>query len=174
MRGHNWILNTRNIRETIDSFARGPLTFHLLILTDMCSFCWQKCVPRLKLFLRWIFNVPGCTHTDFHICALHCYCLTANFCRVKRSVASLTGHWFTFLVVLSFISHLFGDYANNNMWKLHYMKAWNSFKNDCGRSVKNQMQWPLCWKHKISKHEQGIFHNNANDCERWGLLIFCC
>ena len=56
-----------------------------------------------KLFLRWIFNVPGCTHTDFHICALHCYYLTANFCRIKRSVASLTGHWFTFLVVLSLI-----------------------------------------------------------------------
>ena len=42
-----------------------------------------------------------------------------------------------------FISHLFGDYANINMWKSDYMKAWNSIRNDCGRFVKNQMQRPL-------------------------------
>ena len=42
-----------------------------------------------------------------------------------------------------FISHLFGDYANINMWKSDYMKAWNYIRNDCGRFVKNQMQRPL-------------------------------
>ena len=42
-----------------------------------------------------------------------------------------------------FISHLFGDYANINMWKSDYMKAWNSIRNDCGRFVKNQMQRAL-------------------------------
>ena len=43
-----------------------------------------------------------------------------------------------------FISHLFGDYAYINLWKSDHMKAWNSIKNDCGRFVKNQMQWSLC------------------------------
>ena len=37
-----------------------------------------------------------------------------------------------------FISHLFGDYANTNMWKSDYKKDWNSIKNDCGRFVKKQ------------------------------------
>ena len=71
-----------------------------------------------------------------------------------------------------FISHLFGDYANINMWKSDYMKAWNYIKNDFGRFVENQIQWPLCWKQKISRKGKGIFHNNANYRERWGLLIF--
>ena len=48
-----------------------------------------------------------------------------------------------FLFFYDFISHLFGDYANINMWKPDF-KAWNSVKNNCGRFVKNQMQWPLC------------------------------
>ena len=34
------------------------------------------------------------------------------------------------------ISHLIGDYANNNMWKSDCMEAWNSIKNDCGLFVK--------------------------------------
>ena len=42
------------------------------------------------------------------------------------------------------------------------------------RFVKNQIQWPLCSKQKISRNGKGIFHNSANDRERWGLLIFCC
>ena len=56
-----------------------------------------------------------------------------------------------------FNSHLFGDYANINMWKSDNMKAWNSIKNDCGRFVKNQMQRPLCYEQKISKSGQPYF-----------------
>ena len=73
-----------------------------------------------------------------------------------------------------FNSHLFGDYANINMWKSDNMKAWNSIKNDCGRFVKNQMQRPLCYEQKISKSGQGIFQKSTNDRERWGLQIFSC
>ena len=53
------------------------------------------------------------------------------------------------------------------------MKAWNSFKKNCGSFVKTQIKWPLCQKQKISRNGKGIFHNSANDRERWGLLIFC-
>ena len=45
------------------------------------------------------------------------------------------------------------------------MEAGNPIKNDCGRFVKNQMQWPLCLKQKVSRNGQGIFHNCANDRE---------
>ena len=57
-------------------------------------------------------------------------------------VAFVTGHWFTFSG--GFISHLFDDYANINMCKSDHMKARNYIKNDCGRFLKNQIQWPLC------------------------------
>ena len=50
------------------------------------------------------------------------------------------------------ISHLIGDYANNNMWKSDCMKAWNSIKNDCGLFVKNQTQRLLYLKQKISRN----------------------
>ena len=57
-----------------------------------------------------------------------------------------------------FISRRFGDYANINMWKSDYTKTWNSIKNDCGRFDKNQLQWPLCLKQKISRNGQEIFN----------------
>ena len=48
-RCHHWIfLNTRNIRETIDSFAHGLV----ISSSGMCLFYWQKCGPRQNLFLR--------------------------------------------------------------------------------------------------------------------------
>ena len=37
-----------------------------------------------------------------------------------------------------FISHLSSDYANINMLKSDYMKAWNSIKNNSGHFVKNK------------------------------------
>ena len=37
------------------------------------------------------------------------------------------------------------------------MKAWNSFKNDCGSFVKNQIKWPLCQKKKISRNGKEYF-----------------
>ena len=53
------------------------------------------------------FNVQGCTRTDFSICALYCYWLSAwgpaNFYREKRRVSFVTSHLFSFLVVLSLI-----------------------------------------------------------------------
>ena len=50
MRCHHLIFNTCNIQETIDSFACG-LYISSFFLTNMNSFCWQKCWLRLKLFL---------------------------------------------------------------------------------------------------------------------------
>ena len=105
MRCHYWIFNTRNIRETIDSFARG---FIIIFLSGMCLFCWQKCGPRPKLFLRLdIFSTFRGVHTliftyvPYIVIGLHEE--PANFYREKRSVAFVTGHLITFLMVLSLI-----------------------------------------------------------------------
>ena len=48
MRFQYWIFNARNIREKIESFARGP--YFLIFLTDMCSFCRQECWPRPTVY----------------------------------------------------------------------------------------------------------------------------
>ena len=105
MRCHYWIFNTRNIRETIDSFARG---FIIIFLSGMCLFCWQKCGPRPKLFLRLdIFSTFRGVHTliftyvPYIVIGLHEE--PENFYKEKRSVAFVTGHLFTFLVVFSLI-----------------------------------------------------------------------
>ena len=147
MRCHYWIFITCNNRETINSFARGPYVssfnwYVFILLTKMRT--ETKTVPSTW----YIFNFQECTHTDFLVCALYCIGLhegSANFHREKRSVVFVTGHLFIYLMILShdFISHLFGDYANIDMWISDCMKAWNSVKNDCGRFVENQMQWPL-------------------------------
>ena len=106
MRCHYRTFNTRNIRETILTALHLVHTFHLFsryvftLLTKMWT--GTKTVPSTW----YIFNVEGCSHTDFHICALYCYWLTwriGEFLREKRSVAFLTGHLFTFLVVLILI-----------------------------------------------------------------------
>ena len=49
MRCHYWLFNTHNIRETVDSFARGP--YYHIFKRYVFLFCWQKCGPRPKLFL---------------------------------------------------------------------------------------------------------------------------
>ena len=77
-RCHYRITNARNIRETAESLAHRP---HYHLLTDMCSFCSQRCGPRPKLFYRldiyiYFFKVQGCSHSDFYLCALYCYKLT--------------------------------------------------------------------------------------------------
>ena len=59
----------------------------------------------------------------------------ANFYREKRRFAlKILLFWW---VYLSSVFHI-------NMWKSDHMKARNSIKNDCGRFVENQLQWPLC------------------------------
>ena len=74
----------------------------------MCLFCWQKCGPRPKLFLRLdIFSTFRGVHTliftyvPYIVIGLHEE--PANFYREKRSVAFVTGHLITFLMVLSLI-----------------------------------------------------------------------
>ena len=65
-----------------------------------------------------------------------------DMCSLCRSVRCFREWPFVYFSG-DFISHLFGDYANINMWKSDYMKPWNSIKYDCDRFVKNQMQRPL-------------------------------
>ena len=49
----------------------------------------------------YTFNIPGCTHSDFHICAFYCYCFMRSLqIFIGQSVAFMTGHLFTFLVVV--------------------------------------------------------------------------
>ena len=103
---HYWMFNTYNIRETIDSFARGPY-YHLfkryvfILLTKMRT--ETKTVPSTW----YIFNVQGCTRTYFSILPYIVIGLMhegpANSYREKRRVAFVSGHLFTFLVVLSLI-----------------------------------------------------------------------
>ena len=99
MRCHYWIFNTRIIRMW---------TVYFILSTDMCSFCWQKCGPRLKLFLRHkIFSTFRGVHslifTYVPYIVIGLQEEPANFYREKRSVAFVTGHLFTFLMVLSLI-----------------------------------------------------------------------
>ena len=144
---HYRIFNLRNIRE-IHLFNR----YVFILLTKMRT--KTKTVPSTW----YIFKVQKCTHTDLYVSyiVIGLHEEPENFYREKRSVALTTGDLFTFFG--GFISRRFGDYANINMWKSDYTKTWNSIKNDCGRFDKNQLQWPLCLKQKISRNGQGIFN----------------
>ena len=95
----------------------------------MYSFCWQKYGPRPKLFLRLdIFSTFRGVHTliftyvPYIVIGLHEE--PANFYREKRSVAFVTGHLFTFLVVLSFIclvtTHIL-ICENQTTWRLEIL-----------------------------------------------------
>ena len=74
----------------------------------MCSLCWQKWGPRPKLFPRLdiFLTFRGVralifTYVPYIVIGLHEE--LANFYREKRSVAFVTGHLITFLMVLSLI-----------------------------------------------------------------------
>ena len=95
-------------------------------------------VPTFDLFNRYVFilltkmrtktkTVHGCTRTDFHMCSLYCYWLTwgtGDFDREKRSVAFVTGHLFTFLVVLFLICSVTTQISiceNQTTWRLEIL-----------------------------------------------------
>ena len=91
---HYWIFNLRNIRE-IHLFNR----YVFILLTKM------RTKTRTFLSTWCIFNVQKCTHTDFPLVSY----IVIGFHekpenhREKRSVALVTGHLLTFLVVLSLV-----------------------------------------------------------------------
>ena len=95
----------------------------------MCSFCWQKCGPRPKLFLRLdIFSTFRGVHTliftyvPYIVIGLHEE--PENFYKEKRSVAFVTGHLFTFLVVLSLICLVTTQIlicGNKTIWRLEIL-----------------------------------------------------
>ena len=92
----------------------------------MCSFCWQKCGPRLKLFLRFeIFSTFRGVHTLIFTYVLYIFIglqeEPVNFYREKRSLTFVTGHLFTFLMVLSLIRLVTTQTLvseNQTIWKL--------------------------------------------------------
>ena len=89
---------------------------------------------------------------------------TPNFYREKRSVAFVTGHLFTFLVVLSLICLVITQILiceNQTARRLEILLRTivaALFKIKCsGHFIKKQA---------ISRNGKGIFHNSANDGER--------
>ena len=74
----------------------------------MCSFWCQKCGLRPKLFLLLhLFSTFRGVHTLIFTyvpyIVIGLYKEPANFYREKRSISFVTGHLFTFVLVLSFI-----------------------------------------------------------------------
>ena len=88
MRCHYRIYNTRNIQETIDSFARGP---YVSSFEPICVRSTFRGVHTL-IFTYVPYIVIGLHHEE-----------PANFYREKQSVAFVTGYLLTFLVVLFLI-----------------------------------------------------------------------
>ena len=116
----------------------------------MYSFCWKNYGPRPKLFLRLdIFSTFRGVHTliftyvPYIVIGLHEE--PENFYKEKRSVAFVTGHLFTFLVVLSFIclvtTHIL-ICENQTTWRLEILLRTivaALLKTKCnGRFIKNK------------------------------------
>ena len=139
----------------------------------MCSFCWQKCGPRLKLFFRLeIFSTFRGVHTLIFTYVLYIFIglqeEPANFYWEKRSVTIVTGHLFTFLTVLSLICSVTTQILvseNQTIWRLKILLrtiVTALLITKCnGRFVKKKNN-----NKKISRNGQGIFHNSGNDRKR--------
>ena len=67
-----------------------------ILLTDMCSFCRQKCELGIFSTFRGVHTLIF-THVSYIVIGSHEE--PANFYREKRSVALVTFHLFTFLMV---------------------------------------------------------------------------
>ena len=95
---------------------------HFIFLTDICSLCWQKCEPGPKLFPRQdIFSTFSGVHT-LNFIGPHEE--PSNFYGEKRSVAFVTSHLFTFLVVLSLVCLVTTQILiceNQTIWRLEIL-----------------------------------------------------
>ena len=94
-----------------------PFNQHVFIL-------WTKMLTETKT-VRWTgytFNIPECTHGDFHMCLLLLLAYMRNLqIFIGQSVAFMTGHLFTFLVDLSLISSVTMQIlicGNQTIWRL--------------------------------------------------------
>ena len=128
-------------------------TFHLFHRYEFILLKKMRTEIKIVPSTCYTFNAQGCTHTNFHICALYCHWLTRG-----------TGEFLCFrdwpfdYFSGGFISHLFGDYANiykwnQTIWRLEILlrtivAALLKIKYN-GRFVKNKL---------ISRNLQGIFH----------------
>ena len=122
----------------------------IIFLSGMCLFCWQKCGPRPKLFLRLdIFSTFRGVHALIFIYVLYIVIglheEPANFNREKRSVAFVTNRFFTFLEVLSLICLVTKQILiceNQIIWRLEILLraiVAALLKTKCnGRFVKNK------------------------------------
>ena len=64
-----WDVTIEYLTHTI--FEKQLTALHVVLSTDMCSFCWQKCGPRLKLFLRLKIQHLGVyTYWFSHMCLI--------------------------------------------------------------------------------------------------------
>ena len=89
-------------------------------------------------FTRCVFNVQGCTHWFSQMCPILLLVYMKKWWIFIGKSETLLPWLAICLLFYGFISHLFGDHANINMWKSDFMKAWNSIKNVCVRYVKNR------------------------------------
>ena len=106
MRCHYWIFNTRNILETIDSFARGP---YLSSFQPICVHFVDKNADRDQncSFDLIYFQRSGVyTHWFSHVCLIYCYRLTWGTGEILQGKAKRCFRdkpFVYFLVVLSLI-----------------------------------------------------------------------
>ena len=150
--GCKWgvILNIWHAQYSRNNWQRCTWSVHFILLTDMCSFWWQTCGPRPKLFLRLdIFSTFRGVHALIFIYVLYIVIglheEPANFNREKRSVAFVTNRFFTFLEVLSLICLVTKQILiceNQIIWRLEILLRTivaALLKTKCnGRFVKNK------------------------------------
>ena len=123
MRCHYWIFNTRNILETIDSFARGP---YLSSFQPICVHFVDKNADRdqnCSFDLKYFQRLGVYTHWFSHMCFIFllAYKRTSEFLQGKAK--RYFRDWPFVYFSDGFIPHLFGDYANLSKWKSDDMKA---------------------------------------------------
>ena len=135
--------------------------------------------PRLFLWLEIFSTFRGVqtliiTYVSYIVIGLQEE--PANFYREKRSVVFVTGHLFTFLMVLSLICLVTTQILvseNQTIWRLKILLrtiVTALLITKCnGRFVKKKNN-----NKKISRNGQGIFHNSGNDRKRATFDAWLC
>ena len=146
-------------------------SFHLfnrnvfILLTKMRT--KTKTVPSTW----YIINVQGYTHSDFsHMCLilLLAYMMNRRIL-IGKSAALRMLSWLP-------ICLLFWWFYLLSVWwlgKYCYVKI-RLYGTIVAALVRTKSNGRFVKKKKISRNGLGIFHNSANDRDRWALLIFCC
>ena len=167
MRCHYWIFNTRKIRETIDSFARGPFVSSFqpkcVHFVDKNANQDQDCsfdliyYQRSRVYTLWFS----------HMCliSLLAYMMNRRIL-IRKSAALRMLSWLP-------ICLLFWWFYLLSVWWLGNVKI-RLYGTIVAALVRTKSNGRFVKKKKISRNGLGIFHNSANDRDRWAVLIFCC